>query len=345
MAVAANTVESYDNSVLREDLQEAYNMISPEEVPFQAAIGSAPAATNKQHEWPIVELAAVDRTNAVIEGEDAPDLDVGTLADRVSNFTQVMDKMVSVSHTSEAVDAAAMNIQRLSKQVALKLKELKRDHEGILLTNWQAVPGSSGTARRMAGFPAFIKTNTNTLGAGSTAPTLSSDPDGYPDAAWVEATTPAAITEAQFNAVIQACWTAGGNPTIAMCNENNKSVISSNFTGNSTRFKDRIDKTLVNAVDVYDSDFGEVSIVPNRFQPALNADNSAAGDGGGSGDEYYIGFIDPEFAGISWLEGVRQKPIAETGHSKKRLIWCEATLQIDNEAAHGIYVGTSGAAS
>ena len=39
---------------------------------------------------------------------------------------------------------------------------------------------------------------------------------------------------------------------------------------------------------------------------------------------------------------MREKPLAETGHSKKRLLWCEYTLQVDNEAAHGIYRDTNG---
>lgn len=345
MAVNAATIETYDNSVLREDLSQQYSMISPEETPFQMAIGTADASTQPHHEWSVVDLAAVDRGNQVIEGDDAPAVDTGNLALRRSNYTMISDKRVKVSHTSEASDAAAEDIQKISKQIALKIRELKRDMEGILLTNWQAVPGASGTARRTAGMPAFVKTNTNTLAAGSVAPTLSGTTEGYPNAKWVEATTPAAMTEAQFNQVIQNCWTAGGDPTIAMVNANNKTVISNTFTGASSRYKDAIDKTLVAAIDIYDSDFGQLSIVPNRFQPALNADNAAPGDDGGAGDEYYALLLDPSFAGVSFLETMKQKPLAETGHSRDRLVWCEYALEVDNEAAHGIYVGTSGAAA
>lgn len=345
MAVNAATIETYDNSVLREDLAQQYYMVSPEETPFQMAIGTCEAATQPHHEWSVVSLAAVNRANAVIEGDDAPAVDSGTLALRRGNYTMISDKRVKSSHTSEASQAAAEDIQKLSKQMALKMRELKRDMEGILLTNWQAVPGSSGNARRTAGMPAFIKSNTNPLGAGSTAPTLSGTNEGYPNAAWVEANTPVTITEVNFNTVIQSCWEAGGDPTIAMVNANNKTVISNTFTGASTRYKDAIDKTLVSGIDIYDSDFGQLSIVPNRFQPALNADSSAPGDGGGSGDEYYVLLLDPEFAGVSFLETMKQKPLAETGHSKDRLLWCEYSLEVSNEEAHGIYVGTNGAAS
>lgn len=345
MAVNANTIETYDNSVLREDLAEQYSMISPEETPFQTAIGTTDGATQPHHEWSVVDLAAPDRGNRVVEGDDAPAVDTGTLALRRGNYTMIVDKRVKTSHTSEASDAAAEDIQKIAKQITMKIRELKRDMEGIMLTNWNAIPGSSGTARFSAGMPAFLFTNTGVLPAGAVAPTLSDTDQGYPDSKWAGATTPAPIDEDDFNDVITACWTSGGNPTIAMVNSNNKRVISKTFTGASTRYKDSIDKTLVNAIDVYDSDFGEVSIVPNRFQPALNADNAAPGDDGGAGDDYYVLFLDPDFAGVSFLETMRQKPLAETGHSRDRLVWAEWCLQVDNEAAHGIMVGTNGLAA
>lgn len=329
MAVHAQTIETYDNTVIREDLAEQYSMISPEEVPFQTAIGTTDGATQPHHEWTIVELAAPDGTNRVLEGEDAPGVDPGTLADRVGNYTQISDKLVKVSHTSEASDAAAEDIQKLAKQIAIKIRELKRDMEVMFLQNIAANPGASGTARVSAGFPAWIRTNTHGE-SGGTDPTLSGTTTGYPNAiANVgDASTPVALNETVFNNVIQACWSAGGNPTIAMVNANNKRIISETFTGASTRYKDAIDKTLVNAVDIYDSDFGQLTIVPNRFQPALNY--------GGDNDNFYVALIDPDFAGVSFLETMRQKPLAETGHSKNRLVWCEYTLQVDNEAAHGI---------
>lgn len=329
MAVNANTVETYDNLVIREDLQEQYAMISPEEVPFQTSIGKADGATQPYHEWPIVDLAAPDSDNRVIEGDDAPAVDEGTLATRVGNYTQISDKRVKTSHTSEASDAAAEDIQKISKQIALKMREMKRDKEVMLLSNVAANPGASGTARVAAGVPAWIRTNTIDE-AGGADPTLSGGANGYPNAAATAATAAATLTEDQFNDAIQSAWEAGGNPTIAMVNAGNKRLISNTFTGSSTRYKDAIDKTLVNAIDIYDSDFGQLSVVPNRWQPAIDAPTNT---------QYYVLLLDPEFMGVSYLEDVRQKPLAETGHSKDRLVWCEYTLQVDNEAAHAIIRG------
>lgn len=328
MAVHANTVETYDNRMIREDLQESYSLISPEEVPFTSAIGTASAASQTFHEWGIVDLAAPDPNNRVVEGEDAPAVDTGTLSNRVGNYTQISDKLIKVSHTSEAVDAAAENIQKLVEQMTVKLREMRRDVEVMLLSNVAANPGASGTARVSAGLPAWIRTNV-IAGAGGTNPTLSGGANGYPNAA-AGAGTAVAMTEDMFNDAIQAAWQAGGNPTLAMVNADNKRKISNTFTGSSTRYKDAIDKTLVNAIDIYDSDFGQLEIVPNRFQPTLAVGN------------YYVAILDPELWGISYLETVRQKPIAETGHAKNRLAWQEYTLQCDNEAGNAIIRDTTG---
>ena len=334
MTVNAATIQTYDNSVLREDLAEQYSMISPEECPFQTAIGQTEASTQPHHEWSVLDLQAVDNANRVAEGEDNPAVDPGDLADRRSNYTQISDKMVKVSQTSEASDAAAEDVQRIAKQIALKIRALKRDMETMLLQNVPADPGAAdgATVRQTAGMPAFLFTNTHGE-AGGADPTLSGTTTGYPDVAAVPGTVPVPLTEDIFNDIIQSCWENGGAPNIAMVNANNKRVISETFTGTSTKYKDAIDKQIVNAVDIYDSDFGVFSIVPNRFQPTIAASN------------YYVLLLDPEYAGVSFLETVRQKPLAETGHSKNRLVWCEYALQVDNEGAHGIIRDTNGAAA
>ena len=135
MAVVAKTVETYSTPLIFEDLQNAFKLISPTECPFQQAIGEG-SVDSTHYEWPVVALNAIDPANRVIEGEDAPATD-----DRhyrrpeVANYTQISDKKIIVSNTSEAVDAAADNLQKLAKQMVYKMKEMKRDIEWMLLMN------------------------------------------------------------------------------------------------------------------------------------------------------------------------------------------------------------------
>ena len=56
-------------------------------------------AENTYHEWQTDTLAAADATNARVEGADASDTSF-TATNRVGNYTQISDKVVSVSGTS-----------------------------------------------------------------------------------------------------------------------------------------------------------------------------------------------------------------------------------------------------
>jgi DNA-binding beta-propeller fold protein YncE len=141
------------------------------------------------------------------------------------------------------------------------------------------------------------------------------------------------LTETNLNNVIELCWNEGASPTIIMVNANNKRVISKNFTGNATRYKDAIDKRLTAAIDVYDSDFGELSVVPNRFQQTTASAN------------YSVYVLDPEYASLSFLETPRQTELAVTGHAKRRMVHCEYTLKVSNQKAHGAIHATTGAAA
>jgi len=314
MGVSTNTNETYDVTTLREDLQDALISISPTDTPFMTAIGQKNVG-NTYFEWATVDLASTDGSNRVIEGEAAPANDAPTNAVRRGNYTQISDKVVEVSDTAEAVNGAG-DAQSLAKQVAYKLKELKRDMETMLTANVAASAGASGTARQTAGLPAFLTSNTAGGSGFAVGTTSGSGASGYPDAAATDGTQ-RDITEVILKGVIASCWDAGAEPSIVLCGSFNKQEIST-FTGNATKYKDISDKTLSAAIDVYVSDFGELTIVPSRFHRTRD-----------------VFVLDPNYARVAYLKTASQKPLARTGHAERRLISVEYGLQIDNEAAHG----------
>jgi hypothetical protein len=174
-----------------------------------------------------------------------------------------------------------------------------------------------------AGLAAFLITNAS-RGSTGTAPTLSGTTSGYPNAAAGNGTL-RDLTEDLFNTVIQMVWTQGGDPKYALVSPVNKRVISKTFTGYATKYKSADDKKLVNAIDVYESDFGQLQIVPDRFIAGRN-----------------VFIIDPEYVKISTLMPTRQLPLARTGHTENRLIQGEYTLEVGNEKALGIIADTNG---
>lgn len=327
MAVNANTEKTYDVTTIREDLQDAYIDISSTETPLQAAIGRK-SVSNTYFEWPVVSLAS-PTTNRVLEGEAAPGNDAPTNAVRLGNYTQISDKVVEVSDTADSVNGAA-DIQTVAKQVAFKLKELKRDMEVMCLSNVAAIAGNSTTARVTAGLPAFLRTNVS-RGVGGANGTLSGTTAGYPNAAATDG-TPRALTEQMLKDVIASCWNNGAEPSIVLCGSAVKQKISSTFTGSATKYQDMTDKKkLVAAIDIYVSDFGTLQIVPSRF---LETRTVAARD---------VFVLDPNYARMTFLQNVKQRPLARTGHAERRLISVEYGLQVDTEAAHGIIADINGA--
>jgi hypothetical protein len=334
MGVNSNTNETYDVSTIREDLQDAMISISPTETPFMTAIGRK-KATNTYFEWPVIDLAA-PAANRVIEGEAAPANDAPTNATRLANYTQISDKVVEVSDTAEQVNGAG-DAQTVAKQIAYKLKELKRDMEVMLLSNVAASAGSSGGARATAGLAAFLRTNVDrSTGAVSGAnPTLSGTTDGYPNAAATDGSV-RALTEALLKSVIADCWDNGAEPSIVLCGSAVKQKISSTFTGSATKYQDMTDKkSLSAAIDIYVSDFGTLQIVPTRFLQTRTANSETV-----AGRDVYV--LDPNYARVAFLQETKQKPLARTGHSERRLISVEYGLQVDTEKAHGVIADIDG---
>jgi hypothetical protein len=320
MGVSANTNETYDVTTIREDLQDALISISPTDTPVMSAIGRR-NVDNTFFEWGVVSLAAASSSNRVIEGEAAPGNDAATNAVRQGNYTQISDKVVEVSDTANAVNGAG-DAQTTAKQVAYKLKELKRDMETMICDNVAGSAGASGTARASAGLPAHLRTNANRGTGGADGTTSGSGDAGYVDAAATDGTT-RAVTEALLKSVIADCWDQGAEPSVVICGSSQKQTIST-FTGNATRYKEAEDSKLNAAIDVYISDFGELQIVPSRFSRARD-----------------VLVLDPNYARVAYLKPTTQKELARTGHSERRLISVEYGLQVDNEAAHGVVADVS----
>ena len=314
MAVTANTNETYDVSTIREDLADALASISPTETVFMSTIGSR-NVSNTYFEWSEVDLAAA-ATNSQVEGDASLTNNAPTNAIRKGNYTNISAKVVEVSDTNQSVNGVA-NAQTVAKQVAYKLSELKRDMEKMALDNVAASAGASGTARTTAGLPAFLTTNTERGATGADPTTSGAGGAGYPNAAATDGTA-RAITEALLKSVIASCWDNGADPSIVLCGSSQKQTISG-FTGNATKYQEVDGKKLTAAVDIYVSDFGTLQIVPARHIRARD-----------------VFVLDPSYAKIAYLQTARQKPLARTGLSERRLISCEWGVEVTSEKAHGV---------
>jgi hypothetical protein len=233
---------------------------------------------------------------------------------RVGNRTQISAKTVKITGTLETVNKAGRKSEK-AYQLAKASAELKRDMEAILLSNQVAADGNgTSTARTLGGLQTFLNSNysgTGTAGASGTTARVTG--------------TDRAFTATLLNTVIQSAYTNGGAPTILLVTPAQK-VVASTFTGIATRFRDvpaSQQAQVIAAADVYVSDFGIIQIVPDRFIP--NADND---------DTAFL--IDPEMLAVAYLRPFQTNELAKTGDSENTQLLVEYTLEVKNQAASGI---------
>ena len=164
MAQPTNTYATNDMIGIREDLSDVIWDISPVDTPFTSMIPKI-SVENTTYEWQTDALAAVNGSNAVIEGDDAT-TDASTPTVRLTNLTQISDKVARVTGTARAVTTAG-RADEMDYQMLKKGKELRLDMESIALSNKPKVAGDDSTARELAGIGAWIKTNTDKGASGS----------------------------------------------------------------------------------------------------------------------------------------------------------------------------------
>ena len=288
-----STYKTYDTVGIREDLQNAIYDISPTTTPFMSTVGRT-TAKNTLHEWQTDSLAAVNLDNAQVEGADAvaPTL---TPTTRVGNYTQISDKVVQVSTTDDKVDKAGRSTET-AYQLSKASAEIKRDMESILLSDQAKDAGTSSTARKLGGLATWLTTN-------------------------VVDTAGAAPTEDMLKEAVLKAYTEGGEPTVLLVSPANKQVVSG-FPGIAEQ-RYQAPSTgqtkIVGAADVYLSDFGTLSVVPDRFL---------------SDDISYV--LDPSMANVAYLRPVKSTKLAKMGDSEKTMMNVEYTLVVKNEAAHAM---------
>ena len=226
--VLSTTYQTFTSKGLREDLENAIYSISPEVTPFISMIGRTPV-TQTLHEWQTESLAAVDTANAQIQGVNYTEFATVAVTARVGNYTQILNKLISVSRTLNTVSKAG-RASETAKQTLKKTKEIKRDLEAIVLNNIAGSAGNATTAAYMATMGAWLKTNTNISSTSSGDPVYTT---GVPAAARTDGTT-RALSETLFKDALQQCATAGAEPKVAMFGVVNKAN-ASKFAGIATK--------------------------------------------------------------------------------------------------------------
>jgi hypothetical protein len=167
----------------------------------------------------------------------------------------------------------------------------------------------------MGSLLSYIKTNTN-KGAGTTA---GGDPTTIGVSTRTDGTT-RTFTETMLKDVVAKVFASGGTPSALFVSPALKQVVSG-FTGLAAQryqVPTNGQATILAGADLYQSDFGVLQIVPNRFMRTRDAL-----------------VLDPEYAALAYLRPFQTIELAKAGDSEKTQILAELTLEVRNEAAHG----------
>jgi len=314
--------DSYDAAGLREDISDLIFNISPTETPCISAIGTSTAG-QRYHQWQIDALASPDGANAQWEGEDAT-LTAETPSEVVGNYTQISTKIISVTGTLEVTEKYGRDSE-IAYLAAKKARELKTDVDMAITGVNVASDGAADSAlRRSASLEAWLESNTafDTGGAdgGFSAGIVAARTDG---------TGERAFTQTLLDGVIQSCWTNGAKPNMLLMGPQQKTTLSTmdgvgGLGTSGTSRSDRSERTIYVTADLYVSNFGDLRVVPTRH---IRVDPTY---------DRNVFVLDPEYLKVACLRPWQQFDLAKTGDSIKRQMLVEWTLEVCNEAAHGL---------
>lgn len=329
-----NTYETYDSVGLREELADRIWLITPEETPFTSLIGKA-TVQSVHPEWQTDTLATPDLNNNQPEGSDWT-YDAVNPTSRVGNYTQISDKRIIISRTLDRTSKAGRNSE-VAREVAKKGVELRTDIESIALYNQASQAGANDDAsnRLSGGFRAWLKSNTS-LGSGGSNGGFNTSTKVV-DAATNG--TQRAMTKAMLDSTILSTYNSGGNPDVFMVAPYAKQVFST-FMSDSNVAPQRFptqpgqQTQIVAAADEYLSDFGTITVVPNRqmYRAGVTVARNAF-------------LIDPSKVSLGMFDDIQLVNPAKTGDAEKRVLVTEWTLLVNNEAAHGVIADIYGTSS
>ena len=348
----------------REDLANFISNIVRDDIPFMSSIGKGKAkAVN--HEWSTDTLERPG-ANAQVEGAayatpvNAPEVQ------RIGNYTQIFNKRIEVTGTIETVDKAGRKSE-FKYQSEKRGKELMRDVEYALVTAKNVK--ASGQTRTMAGYQAWVPT-VNTVDAGASAAqfpletqigsTAENDviPGGLGTTTFkvadtttdnvvnrrVEDTTPTtgAFSLSQVDDVMQQVWQNGGKPNTLMMSPRLKRAFSVaaqgqiNVSGETANVRRNIDDkgSLRQSVEMYESDFGLVKVVPNYIMAATDVGTGAT-DVASTLDNNILVYDASSFK-MATLRPLHHRDISEDGDKLRAMMVQETTLECMNPLAVGL---------
>ncbi|MBN2592860.1 MAG: DUF5309 family protein [Sedimentisphaerales bacterium] len=240
--------------------------------------------------------------NAALEGDDKPNARF-TSRSRCGNYTQIFTATVEVSGSDLAASQLGL-ADEMDNQKQSRLRELVRDLENTVINAGQpsSNPEGSGSVRRsMKGIIQHLSTNIFHTGD-----------SGFPSGSDLD--------EAKINYVLRKIWeNSSGKVDLIVVGGFQKRKINA-FCSDSRAYGAN-DTTFTDMISIYESDFGMCRIVTTRWM-----------------QQDAVLLLDSSRINVLPLAGrsFHFKPLASSGDYECGELIGEYTLELKNEAAHGL---------
>lgn len=321
----------------REDLTNLISMISREDTAFLSSIGKTKAKAIL-HEWQTDELRA-PATNIRAEGVDFVDLvEASILRTRLGNYTQIFGEILSVSNTKQHVDQAGVK-DEFKYQIKKKGTEMRRDQEFTCVNAWAEKKATD--PRTHGGVQSYASDAlvwNAALGAFESGGVFAGN--GTFGAA-IAATTEVAIDLADIDEVQQKVYEEGGKSTRVMVSPLNRRKISAAAQLANANVRRDIGESgkLRQSVDLYESDFGEVFIVPNWIMGLAGTLGAGALNILDTPGDFTAICYDPMWFNVAVLRPMQEVDVGPKGDSTIGMLIEECTLEAKNPKGFGLIIG------
>lgn len=303
----------------REDLLDIITNISPMDTHLLSMLEKVPAS-NIIHEWLVDTLVSFgDPANGdadVQAQQEGSDATFQTLVPRkrLCNLTHIIRRTFDVSDTQRDINVAGVR-DEYSYQMAKASKELARFIEFAVLhsaRSQQTVQGNNAAAdvRKMDGFYEYAAATdpscATTLGLGATERGTVTD---------LGLQSPAGEVDVEIlNDHLEAMWDKGAETDTILVPSVQKRVLSGLTLNGNTILRQNIqaaDRTYIQNIDTYQSDFGTQEIILHRYQRRER-----------------LSFMERNKVRIAVLRPVLATELAKVGSSTKGMIEWEGTLEV-----------------
>ncbi len=316
---------------IAEDVLRGIYDLSPVDRIVIDAIGSD-SVGNKTTSWIEDTLRASNKDNAVIDGS-AKGADASSKGARLQNYTQIAQETVAVSVSAQEANTIDY-ANELAGQVEKSMKQVWKDTEASVCSlNGSVEDNGSTIAGKCAGLEAWLESPNTDRGATGSDGGFGTTTPGIVDAATPG--TKRALSESGLKDILQACYDAGGDPTMASMRPAVKRRISEYFVNPGATGKivpmqaeqgQAPDGQVAKAnVEIWQTDFGMIELHMNRSQVDTAAATST------------LLIFDPEYLRMGYLYGMRGTPQGVDGLSNETQIHHEFTLKVLNRLTHGAY--------